>query len=456
VQSNGHPVSSASFRLFSENLATQRPAVIIVAPPWPRSGTGRVIQSQIEFYRSRGYLTLFVGVAIHPGYMRTNTAFWNSIQEGIDDFGADRVSIASFDRKRYLLTKCTASVRHGLYATALDWIVDIGRSAQLPEDVASYVRQLPVALIHVNHVFTMGFAQRLRKQFLRGGDRLPIILETHDVQSHLLQERGDINPWTRRRDSLERLIQSEKRELAKANVLVHLSVDDYKFFKAQLPSKPHILAMPTIDEAFVSTVNRACCPPLTEAIDLLFTGYFHSANLAAVTWFFEHVWPLIAQRNYNLKIVGPIDTLVRGNSPKIYEAFRSCFVGQVADLAPYYRAARCAIAPMVSGSGISIKTIEALALGKPFVGTSKAFRGMPMEQVERAGLRAYDAPQAFADAIVHALETRDHSGALSRAAYDSLFSTEVAFASRDEAVRIASDVGRNEQAGLSSAIIPSP
>ena len=89
--------------------------------------------------------------------------------------------------------------------------------------------------------------------------------------------------------------------------------------------------------------------------------------------------------------------------PQLYEPFRSCFVGRAADLAPYYRAARCVIAPMVSGTGISVKTIEALALGKPFIGTSKAFRGLPAGWVERAGLRVHDDPQEFADAIACAL-----------------------------------------------------
>src|SRR5208283_1971561 len=119
----------------------------------------------------------------------------------------------------------------------------------------------------------------------------------------------------------------------------------------------------------------------------------------------ERVWPLVADRRYNLKIVGPIGSMVQREQPQLYDSFRSCFAGEVADLAPYYRAARCVIAPMVSGSGTSIKTIEALALGKPFVGTSKAFRGMPLDRIQRAGIEAYDDPRAFADAIVSVLTT---------------------------------------------------
>jgi glycosyltransferase involved in cell wall biosynthesis len=154
-------------------------------------------------------------------------------------------------------------------------------------------------------------------------------------------------------------------------------------------------------------------------------------------WFFEDVWPIIADRGYRVKIVGQVSMLVRKNLPEIYEAFESLFVGQLADLAPTYRAARCVFAPMVSGTGISIKTIEALALGKPFVGTSMAYRGMPMERIAKFGLQAQDTPQAFADAIVKALSNERTAASASRAAYEDLFSPKASFSSRDEILRIA-------------------
>ena len=132
-----------------------------------------------------------------------------------------------------------------------------------------------------------------------------------------------------------------------------------------------------------------------------------------------------------------VGSLVQKELPRLYDSFGSYFVSPVADLAPYYRAARCVIAPMVSGSGTSIKTIEALALGKPFVGASKAFRGMPLDQINRAGLREHDNPQAFAEAIAYALCSQDLAGAMSRAAYDAIFSIGASFAARDEALHAA-------------------
>jgi glycosyltransferase involved in cell wall biosynthesis len=416
-------------------LATKSPAVIIVGPPWPRSGTARVMQNQIEYYRNRGYTTVFVCVPIHCSFTETYPE-WEDITVGIQELGADRIFFAPIDNRRFNTTKYTAWVGHAFRGTALDWIVFTARSGQLPDDDIRFIRELPVALIHVNHVFTLGFAQRLLRQVVRSGHHVPMILETHDVQALLLEDRGEINPWTHRHDAFEQLLHSEITLLNKAKVLVHCSVDDFNFFKPRLPHKQHVLAMPTIDETFVSNVNAACQSP-ADPIDLLFVGQSTDPNRAAIKWFFEQVWPLIADRGYRIKIVGQIDMLVRKYLPEIYQAFGSYFVGPVAELAPSYRAARCVFAPMVSGTGISIKTIEALALGKPFVGTSKAYRGMPMDRIAQAGLQAHDTPQAFADAIVHALSKEQLAAEASRAAYERLFSKQAAFSSRDEAFRIA-------------------
>ena len=414
----------------------ERPAVIIVAPPWPRSGTARVIQNQVDYYRQRGFRTHLVIVPFHWAYMNTSP-IWNEITPGIEEFGADQSFIATLELRRYNIAKYLTSVRHGFQGTALDWIIGIGRSTRLPDAASKFLRGTPVALLHVNHVYTLGFALELRKKLKAARARIPIILDTHDVQAQLVRERGDLNPWTKKQDSLDRLVKTEIRMLKNVDVLVHLSVDDMKLFQAHLPEKHHILSVPIIDESFVARV-KATSPP-SEPIDILFVGQSHAPNLAAMKWFFAEVWPRIADRQYTLRVVGAVEMFVRESLPQVYEQFRSCFTGQVEDLAPYYRAARCVIAPMVSGSGISIKTIEALALGKPFVGTSKAYRGIPLEQVAAAGLKTYDQPEEFADAISGVLRDEAAASARSLSAYDVLFSRKAAFLSRDSALELVSE-----------------
>ncbi len=362
--------------------------------------------------------------------MRSNPV-WEELQEGIAEFGAHKAFIAPLDEKRYKAAKYTSSLRHFFRGTVLDWSYAIAASAPLPAELLRFLENSEVALFHVNYVQLLGFAAHLRSSIV-SRQKIPFILETHDVQSQLLQERREPNPWTHKLDSQARTLRSELSLAGRAEALVHLSVDDFRFFQAQLPAQRHFLALPAIDEHYVAAVNAT--PPFHEKIDLLFVGQNHAPNVAAIRWFFEQVWPLINDKDYRLNIVGPIDTLVKETVPQLFEAFRSYFVGTVTDLAPYYSSARCVIAPMVSGSGTSIKTIEALALGKPFVGTPKAFRGMPVEKIHAAGVSAYESPRAFADAINKILKAEARYGELSRAAYESVFSMRANFAARDAAL----------------------
>lgn len=410
------------------------PTVVVIGPPWPRSGAAWVIKNQIDYYRARGFETVLVIVPFHRWFMRTNPV-WEDVIEGFQELGAQRLFMAPLERGRYRAAKYTTSIFHAFRGTILDWEFATAKSAEVPEGIGRFFHSAPPALFHVNYVQALGFATRLRRKLAGWRSRIPIILETHDIQSQLLQERREVNPWTRKPDQLEHMIRSEISLLKKADVFVHLSVDDSDFFQIQLPSKPHVLAAPAIDEAFIAAVKMAT--PFDDAIDLLFVGQNHAPNLAALEWFFAEVWPLLAGEKYNLKVVGPIDVLVKEKLPRLYETFHSCFVGRVADLARYYSSARCVIAPMVSGSGTSIKTIEALALGKPFIGTSKAFRGMPTSSLSAAGIVSHDNPRDFADEVIRVLKDESRFGAQSRLTYDRIFSMQANFASRDKAVAAA-------------------
>jgi polysaccharide biosynthesis protein PslH len=415
-------------------LTDEKPTVLIIGPPWPQSGTARLFENQIEFYRSKGFTTVFIAVPIDCWYVESYPE-WDGIKAGLAPIGADRLFTASINYRRFVRSKYTVWARHAFQPTALDWIIMTGASADLSDDAESVIRDAQVQLVHVNHVFTVGFARRILHRLVRNGRRIPMILETHDIQAQLLIDRGDINQWTHRPDKPNRLVKSEDANLSSPQVFVHCSFDDLEYFKLHIPDKAHVLALPTIDESFATGVlaSRPCGQP----VDLLFVGQSTEPNLAGMKWFFEEVWPLIANRGYRVSIVGKIELLVREHLPEIHKKFCKYFLGHVSDLAPYYSAARCVFAPMVSGTGISIKTVEALALGKPFVGTSKAYRGMPMEKINEYGLQPYDTPESFAGALSTALSDGSIAANASRKTYESLFSKNAAFSAREKALRIA-------------------
>ena len=66
---------------------------------------------------------------------------------------------------------------------------------------------------------------------------------------------------------------------------------------------------------------------------------------------------------------------------------------QVPDPAAFYQAVDCVLNPMVPGTGLKIKTVEALAHGRPVLGTRHAFSGLP---AEHPGHCAADVPEMVA------------------------------------------------------------
>ena len=412
----------------------REPVALVIGPPWLRTGTGRVIEDQLAYYQDRGFTTVFVGVPVGPEH-RPGNPMWVEQADAASDLRADHVSFAILDAPQNPKTLRRRIRQAFAPRTSLDWIVEMGLCSRPSPALVDYLRYRRVALYHVNHVFTLGFAHRLRRELRNFGCDLPLVLETHDIQSQILHDRNEHSPWTGHPDDLASLLSAEKTLLRQADVLVHCSVADHRFFSGLLPEIPQFLAFPTIGNAFIAAVPQA---QEIAPIDILLVGTGHHANSEGVEWFLTDIWPLIASRRYKVSIVGGVKDMLRQRRPDLYDQFNDFFIGRVRDLAPYYRSARSVIAPMRSGGGISIKTIEAFALGVPLIGTTKAYRGLPPEPLARHGLESHDHPRAFADALLRALSGNDAAaGTRGRAFYEEIFSKETCYAVRDEATRMA-------------------
>lgn len=298
----------------------------------------------------------------------------------------------------------------------MHWALEPGHAANLPQSLRTLVRsrELDVRFILANHIYTLPVAQKLRASLPTG---VPVAVMTHDIQSHVLLDNSEINPFTGQSDTVDVLLETELQALAGADYVVHVSQDDEQFFRDRLPSAPHKLVLPTI-ESFEGNEHSEG----NFFSDFILVGARHIANYHAVKWLLEEVWPLIDQGR-TLKIVGSVKDVVERRNPELYARFEGFFTGSVPDVSHCYRGSRCVLAPMVTGRGVSIKTIEACAFGLPMVGTSFAYRGLPMEDVEAAGLSAYDEPKAFAEAALSALEDPAPFQEASKRLYRSLFSS---------------------------------
>jgi glycosyltransferase involved in cell wall biosynthesis len=109
--------------------------------------------------------------------------------------------------------------------------------------------------------------------------------------------------------------------------------------------------------------------PLSKPLEVLFFGAWFNANIAGITWFIRKVLPLATIR---LTVAG------RGME-KLRETYaeseKLCILGTVKDIGEVCLSADCVVAPIFDGSGMKVKTGEALRYGKTVVATSEAFTG---------------------------------------------------------------------------------
>lgn len=129
-------------------------------------------------------------------------------------------------------------------------------------------------------------------------------------------------------------------------------------------------------------------------IDLIFTGkmsYF--ANEESILNFKKNVLPIIWSKS-------PLTNLyIIGNSPsnrikRLCKDPRIKIIGFVDDLRPYFNRAKVAIAPIIAGTGMQNKVLEAMAMAKPVVATPIACQSLKVTHGRE--ILIADNPERFA------------------------------------------------------------
>jgi hypothetical protein len=72
------------------------------------------------------------------------------------------------------------------------------------------------------------------------------------------------------------------------------------------------------------------------------------------------------------------------------------FTGEVESVAPFYAAAKVVVLPIRFGTGLAVKTVDALSHGVAFVATRAALRGFSSNDLASYGIPSTDEPRAFA------------------------------------------------------------
>ena len=141
-------------------------------------------------------------------------------------------------------------------------------------------------------------------------------------------------------------------------------------------------------------------------------------NVEGLMFFCREIWPLIRAMRPDATL------LVAGRAgeacARLSEDERPgiAIAGWMEDLGEFYRAVGVVVVPLLSGTGVSVKTMEAAARGAAIVSTEAGLRGLGLR--DGVEVRRADSPAAFAGASLELLGDRALAARLGNAAREAM------------------------------------
>lgn len=230
---------------------------------------------------------------------------------------------------------------------------------------------------------------------IRNNSKARIFLRAHNVEYLIWEERAKTtsNPFKKWYFNLlsKRLKRFELFVANNADGVLCISEKDLNTFKSDsCKSKLYTISFAAdflADEAAILNKEKPSAYHLA-AMDW-------QPNLEAVLWFVNEVWPLLKRKNNEIAI----HLAGRQMPPSLVEKSEEQLHIQsdISDLKTFLNQHSMLIVPLLTGSGVRIKIIEALGLGKVVISTSKGIEGLALEH-EKNVLIA-DNAEEFANAI---------------------------------------------------------
>jgi polysaccharide biosynthesis protein PslH len=275
-----------------------------------------------------------------------------------------------------------------------------------------------VERLHAHEAFDIVHCEWLQPAVSLRGLDLPMVIRTYDVHFLVMQAWADKLPATSRlrrlywRAQARRFGSFEAETLSAAKSVVTVSAEDETVLRSCGVRNIVTIPPPRALEPLKPAHGPAIGKPLA-----LFIGRLDMApNRQAFFVFAGEVWPRVRQ-----EVKGRIRVVFAGGFPDDDVRRRAVECGieihaplTDADATRLFREADLFLSPVTSGTGIKVKTLDAMAHGKAMIGFRGAFRGVAAEH----GLHAMiaDTPADFARVFEQLIDDEPQRSALGAAA----------------------------------------
>jgi len=228
-------------------------------------------------------------------------------------------------------------------------------------------------------------------------DKISKFIDTHDIFSDR-NARADSKWFSTSR-------AEEAKGLNRAHSVIAIQSNEAEFFRTITDRSIHTIGH------FIEIVNL---PEGTsnQAINIGYIGSQNKDNVTALQWFFEYVYPLLLKTNRKITFT------LAGNVCKHLDNLPSTVkcIPYIDSLEKIYANADIMINPAQKGTGLKIKTVEALGYGKPLLTTSIGADGFLNQK--GIAFELADSAQEFAEKLISLANNPQRRRELSYAAHD--------------------------------------
>lgn len=261
-------------------------------------------------------------------------------------------------------------------------------SAEFEKKIADTLQKNSFDIIHLESLFATPYLDCIRQNSEAG-----IVYRAHNIEFEIWDELAKREAWTVKRLYLKFLAKRIKNyELGLINLvdgIAAISEEDVHLFKK------YGCTIPMVNIPFgINIRDYIISSEAPEDPNIFFLGAMDwLPNREGVDWFIKECWSKINLDNAGLKF-----TIAGRSTPRSLMEKKISnveFVGEVPDAKKFMLENGVMVVPLLSGSGIRVKIIEAMALGKVIIATTLAAKGINCEH--KKNILIADSPAEFAE-----------------------------------------------------------
>ncbi|MFW5886770.1 MAG: glycosyltransferase family 4 protein [Bacteroidota bacterium] len=278
-----------------------------------------------------------------------------------------------------------------LFFSSLPYIAERFYSKKFQKELANLLKKEKFDIIQLEGIYLSMYIPFIKKH-----TKSPIALRAHNVEHEIWKknakaEKNLLKKWYMRNLSA-RIKKFERNIINQYDLLVPITNNDACFFNNNGNHKPYLVIPFGIDlSQYPIESNEG------DIHKLFFIGSLDwLPNQEGILWFLNNPWNKI-KKEYPLTEFHIAGRNAPGHLIEKLKNYNVEFHGEVEDIRSFVKDKSVMIVPLFSGSGMRVKIIEGIALGKIIITTSLGMEGIPAE--DNIHLLVADSDEDFYNAI---------------------------------------------------------